>query len=305
MPVVVFGLRSQEKIKMIIINIKGGLGNQMFQYALGRKLSLKTKQQLKLDITTLKRVDSGKDTHRSFTLDAYTIEKNIAADREINRLKYPFGIISKGIQWFRLKMLGQTHTGFERNILSKTGSMYLDGYWQSPKYFEDIRNVLLEDFQLTAPLSKTVVSYCAKIDHGTSVSVHIRRGDYVKNPRVLKEFGICSKTYYQKAVSYIQEHVTEPSFFIFSDDIAWVKENIPLPDNTKYVSNPALSAEEELILMSRCSHNIIANSTFSWWGAWLNQNREKIVIAPTPWFNKNNHLFKDLIPDSWIQLPRN
>tara|TARA_B100000745_G_scaffold76795_1_gene46488 strand:+ start:13529 stop:14446 length:918 start_codon:yes stop_codon:yes gene_type:complete len=305
MPAVVFGLRSQEKIEMIIVNVKGGLGNQMFQYALGRKLSLKTKQELKLDITTLKRVDSGKDTHRSFTLDAYTIEKNIATHHEITLLRYPFGIISKGIRWFRLKILGQTHIGFEKNILSKTGSMYLDGYWQSPKYFEDIRDVLLKDFQLTAPTSKIMASYQSEIVKGTPVSVHIRRGDYVKNPRVLKEFGICSQAYYQKAVSYVQEHVTEPSFFIFSDDIAWVKENIPLPESTVYVSDPTLSAEEELILMSSCSHNIIANSTFSWWGAWLNQNQEKIVIAPTPWFNKNNHLFQDLIPDSWIQLPRN
>ncbi|MBF05403.1 alpha-1,2-fucosyltransferase [bacterium] len=305
MRAVVFGLRNQKKNKMIILNLKGGLGNQLFQYAFGRKLALKNGSALKLDIDGLERANAVGDIYRPFSLGHFAVVKEIATTEEVRRFKYPYGIFSKLWRFVRFRILKKTNTQWDPKHINKTGDMYLDGYWQSPKYFEDIRDVLLKELRLTAAVSKIMTSYQLKIAAGTSVSVHIRRGDYVKNPRVLKEFGICSLGYYKKAISYIQEHVTEPSFFIFSDDIAWAKENIPLSDNTTYVSDPALSTEEELVLMSNCSHNIIANSTFSWWGAWLNQNLEKIVVAPTPWFNKNNHLFKDLIPDSWIQLPRN
>lgn len=290
---------------MIIVNLKGGLGNQMFQYALGRKLSLKNKDKLKLDTYGLERANEVGDIYRPFALDAYNIQKNIARTDEVRNLKYPFGLVLKGLRWFRFKILHQTHTGFEPGILNETGSIYIDGYWQSPKYFDDIRDILLKDYTLVTPVSNAVTTYTEMLSIENSVSVHIRRGDYVTNPRVLKEFGICSEEYYQKAISYIQANVVNPSFFVFSDDIQWVKENLELPNNTVYVSDDRLTATEELILMSTCAHNIIANSSFGWWGAWLNQNTEKIVVAPTPWFNKNNHLYKDLIPESWVTLPRN
>lgn len=290
---------------MIIVNLKGGLGNQMFQYALGRKLSIQNKSELKLDTSGLERANAVGDIYRPFSLDAYTIQKSIANEHEIKKLKYPFGIVSKGFRWINLRILKNTHTAFEPKILKKSGDIFLDGYWQSPRYFDDIRDILLKDYTLKTPVSNTIAEYIKMIAIEGSVSIHIRRGDYATNPRVLKEFGLCSEAYYQKAISYIQANVTNSSFFVFSDDIAWVKKNLELPDNTTYVSGPKLAAEEELILMSTCAHNIIANSSFSWWSAWLNQNPEKIVIAPTPWFNKKNHLYKDLIPNTWITLPQN
>tara|TARA_A100001015_G_scaffold236830_1_gene269200 strand:- start:874 stop:1788 length:915 start_codon:yes stop_codon:yes gene_type:complete len=290
--------------KMIIVNLKGGIGNQMFQYALGRKLSIQNEEELKLDITGLEKANVVGDIYRPFALDAYAVQKSFADASEINKLKYPLGIVSRFLRWFTFKILRQTHVGFEPDILNETGSFYIDGFWQSPKYFDDIRDVLLKDCTLVTPVSDAVTKYTEMLSIENSVSIHIRRGDYVTNPRVLKEFGMCSEVYYQKATSYFQENLVNPSFFVFSDDIQWVQEHLELPDNTMYVSDQKLTAEEELILMSTCAHNIIANSSFSWWGAWLNQNPEKIVIAPTPWFNKNDHLYKDLIPQSWITLPR-
>lgn len=288
---------------MIIVNLKGGIGNQMFQYALGRKLALKNNDMFKLETDGLARANDVGDIYRPFSLDAFQIEKNIATPEEVRALKYPYGIISKGLRWFNFKILKRTHTMFEPAALNQTGDIFLDGYWQSPLYFENIRDTLLAEFQLNTPRSAAVEKYKAEIDKRNSVSIHVRRGDYVKNPQVQKEFGICTANYYSAAVAHITEHVADPTFFVFSDDMAWVKEHLPLPTSAVFVRDPDLRDVEELALMSMCGHNIIANSTFSWWGAWLNANPNKVVVAPTPWFD-NDKYDPSLLPDSWIQLPK-
>ncbi len=289
---------------MIITNLKGGLGNQMFQYALGRKISLENKCELKLDICGLETANKVGDIYRSFDLDAFNIKNVCATLNEINNLKYPFGLFSKIVRKFRFKILRQTYTGWEPNILNKTGNMYLDGFWQSPKYFNDIREVILKDFSLKLPISASMQLWTNKIQETNSVSIHVRRGDYVSNPRVQNEFGTCSENYYKAAISHLKQNYEDLRFFVFSDDIEWVQRNLELPANTTLVSDKVLTAPEELTLMSKCSHNIIANSSFSWWGAWLNTNPNKVAIAPTPWFNMKDHIYKDLIPNTWIALLR-
>jgi hypothetical protein len=288
---------------MIILNLKGGVGNQMFQYAFGRKLSQKNDDVMKLEVDGLARANAVGDIYRDFALDAFAIDNTIATADEVRKLKYPYGVLSKGLRWFKAKILKQTNNGYMPQALNQTGDLFLDGYWQSPLYFADIRDTLLTEFQLSKPLSPAVSSYQAQMAGCASASIHVRRGDYAKNPQVLKEFGVCEASYYQLAVEQMESQVLNPVFFVFSDDIAWVKENLSLPSSAVFVQEPTLRDVEELALMSMCAHNIIANSTFSWWAAWLNQNPDKVVVAPTPWY-ETARFDAHLIPSSWIQLPK-
>jgi hypothetical protein len=288
---------------MIILNLKGGVGNQMFQYAFGRKLALQNEDVLKLEVEGLARANEVGDIYRAFALDAFAIDNTIATAEEVRKLKYPYGIVSKGLRWFRAKVLKQTNNGYMPHALNQTGDLFLDGYWQSPRYFSDIRDTLLAEFQLRTPLSAAVSAYKEQMSNSNSVSIHVRRGDYTKNPQVKKEFGICEASYYQRAVAHVEQALANPTFFIFSDDIDWVKEHISLPASAVFVQDPTLRDVEELSLMSMCAHNIIANSTFSWWAAWLNQNPDKVVVAPTPWY-ETARFDAHLIPSSWIQLPK-
>ncbi len=288
---------------MIIVNIKGGLGNQMFQYALGKHLTLKNNDELKLDTDSLSRANEIGNIYRPFALEAFNIKKEIATTEEILPLKYPHGILSKGWRWFSFKILRRFNVLFNPSVLNWTGNIYLDGFWQSPNYFEDIRDVLLKEFTLTAPLSSETADFAKIISEGSAVSIHVRRGDYATNARVMKEFGVCSTEYYQKAMEKIETAIDSPTYFVFSDDIEWVKENLPVGESAVYIQGIRITDTEEMVLMSKCKHNIIANSSFSWWGAWLNQNPDKIVVAPTPWFETQPY-DKDLIPKSWTQLQK-
>jgi hypothetical protein len=289
---------------MIITALKGGLGNQMFQYALGRTLSLKNNDTLKLDTTGLSRANEVGDIYRPFALNAFAIEASIATPEESLRLKYPYGALSKAWRKFEFKILRRQHVGFEPSMLKKQGDLYLDGYWQSPKYFESIRPTLLKEFTLRTPMSSSAESMTIRMGSPSSVSVHIRRGDYVANPKVAASYGPCTETYYKNAVAEITKHVLSPTWFVFSDDIEWVKEHLSFPGTVIYVSGEAANDQEELLLMAACAHNVIANSSFSWWGAWLNQNPEKIVVAPSPWFDTRPQDHADLLPSSWTRIPK-
>jgi hypothetical protein len=288
--------------RMIIVNIKGGLGNQMFQYALGRKLALQNNDELKLDIAQVSNTNVA-DTYRPFRLRAFNISATEAAGKDSERFRYPYGKVSWALEKFRTKILRQFNTGFEPAILQKKGNIYLDGYFQSPKYFDDIRDVLLQDFTLKAALGTDAATFADMMD-GNAVSLHVRRGDYVSNPKVQKLYGSCSLAYYKAAIEEIKKEILTPVWFIFSDDIAWVKQNLPLPDSSVFIEGKEITDAEELLLMSHCAHNVIANSSFSWWGAWLNRNPEKTVIAPTPWFDYDPDFTSDILPTTWKQLPK-
>jgi hypothetical protein len=141
-----------------------------------------------------------------------------------------------------------------------------------------------------------------QIGRVNAVSLHVRRGDYVKNPKTTATHGLCSLDYYHTAIRYIYETVEQPYFFIFSDDMAWVKEHLKIDAPCQYVDhNQGKESFNDMHLMSLCKHHIIANSSFSWWGAWLNSSPEKIVIAPNKWFANQNNI-KDLLPNDWVTL---
>jgi hypothetical protein len=288
---------------MIIVELIGGLGNQMFQYALGRKLALSNKTTLKFDIQQLgwnRRLKIKKHiagflniemvTPRVYGLGVFDIEENFTNKKEIRKLN--LSLVSEPGGAF----------SFYPEILRAKGGCYLRGFWQAEEYFKDIREVLQKDFRLKDQFSIDDLDIAKEIKACEAVSLHIRRGDYVKIDAINKVHGTCSSKYYVKAADYINEKIANAKFFIFSDDIEWAKENLNFENPTTFVSNGKLKEYEELILMSFCKHHIIANSSFSWWGAWLNPNQGKIVIAPKKWLSDSSIDTHDLIPENWIRL---
>lgn len=295
----------------VITRLEGGLGNIMFQYALGRYLSLKNGARLKFDVSSCK-VNLLGDYSLSLELFNINIEENIATDKEIKLFEWYK--IKSGRQWFLYnlffadtnKYIKEKWFHFDPEILKLRGDIYLNGWWQTEKYFNTIREQLLNDFTVREPLSGRNKYFSEKITATNSISIHFRRLDYVKNKKTRNYHGELSKEYYKEALGIIVSKVKNPVFFIFSDDPLWVQENISFPLETVYVlgNDPMESPHEDMRLMSLCKHNIIANSSFSWWGAWLNQNKEKIVIAPNVWLaegsKKNNS--KDVVPENWVTL---
>ena len=287
---------------MLIIKLKGGLGNQLFQYAFGRLIALRRGEDLKLDKDIL---GQRGDTYRAYGLDNFNIRAEIASREEVLKVKYPYGLISKALRFFKAKFLRIFHIGFEARML-KTKARYLEGFFQSYKYLESIRRELLEEITLKdKSFELKYFAILQEIKTSESVALHIRRGDYVNNPATKKAHFICDLSYYQKAINLIKEKLNEknltPKFFVFSDDINWAKENFKLFDFI-FVSRPEFLDPEELILMSKAKHNIISNSSFSFWSAWLNSNPEKIVIAPALWNRKYRRAYKDLIPEDWLRV---
>lgn len=281
---------------MIIVKLKGGLGNQLFQYAFGRLVAFNRKERLKLDKDIL---GERADVYRDYGLDNFNIDAEIANKEEIKKFKYPFGIFSKLWCFLKERIFGIYYIGYEPKLLESRVS-YFDGYFQSFKYLDQIRDVLLKEITLVKPLEDKYGELLKKILYLNSASIHIRRGDYIvgNNKKVWQTFGL---EYYKEALDVISKKVIDPVFFVFSDDIEWVKENLKI-DEAFFVSSPLTKDYEEIILMSKCKHNIIANSSFSFWGAWLNQNPNKNVIAPKKWCNKFIKEYKDLAPKEWIKI---
>lgn len=292
---------------MIIVKLIGGLGNQLFQYAVGRHLAMLNNTELKLDITGFKEYK----LHR-YSLSHFNIIENFATPKEVARLqKYKRKL---GRKWFLYnkfiadenKYAQERQFHFDPRILDIRGEVYLDGFWQTEKYFRDIEDIVREEITVKMPLAGKDAVIAQEIAASTSVSMHVRRGDYVTNELTNAYHGTCGLDYYHKAVSLIVENVSNPHFFIFSDDHAWVKENIILEYPITYVDhNDASKNYEDLRLMSLCKHFIIANSSFSWWGAWLSQNSNKVVIGPTKWFSnpkKKTTDTSDVLPATWTKI---
>lgn len=287
---------------MIIVRICGGLGNQMFQYAIAKSLALKNNDIFKLDLSFFQR-----QSLRKYELNSFNIEENIASKEECEKLRGKERFFDKMLKKLKLPLVRpetyvqeKQKTLFEENFSQLSGDLYLDGYWQNEKYFSDIRGELLVDFIPAKNLSNEYQIYFTAIVNSKSVSLHVRRGDYINDAHTNSVHGVCGIDYYKKAVNCIRSHVTSPSFYIFSDDMAWCEENFDFVENKIFVKNTK-SALEDLELMKHCDHNIIANSSFSWWGAWLNENAAKIVLSPKQWIKNNTQNLK-WVPDSWTQL---
>ena len=278
----------------------------MFQYAAGRRLAHVLGTELKLDI-------SGYENYnlRKYELGSFNILENFASPQEVKTLtSQKNGALAGLVRCLlrRPKDLAPSHIResyfhFDSEILNLPNNIYLDGYWQSEKYFNDIEDVIRKEFAITVPQTGENQKMAELISSRESVSLHVRRRDYVSDLQTSKVHGTCGLDYYARAITEICSMVDKPYFFVFSDDPEWSKANLYISHPVIFVDhNNAFTSYEDLRLMSRCRHHIIANSSFSWWGAWLNPGSDKIVIAPERWFNKEDIDTTDLLPESWIRL---
>jgi hypothetical protein len=287
---------------MIVVNIMGGLGNQLFQYAFGRALAIKNNCQLKLDISSY-----NNDPLRDYNLRAFSICENLANVHECNLLK------GGNLSFFQklMKEITSRNTYYvEKNFrynheLTKiTNPAYILGYWQSEKYFKEIEDIIRNEFTIVTPPSKQNRELINKIINENAISIHVRRGDYVNDKHTNQVHGVCSLSYYYEAIELMNSKNSNPVFYIFSDDIEWAKKNLLFKKEKIFIDFNDKSNYEDMRLMSNCKHHIIANSSFSWWGAWLNNSKSKIVIAPKIWFNNSdwNNQTTDLIPPEWLRI---
>lgn len=287
---------------MIIIKLKGGLGNQMFQYACGRHLAQKHGDVLRLDLEWYQPggVAAG-DTARSYALDSFLISSHAASKEDILRVRGRQSRIGTVIKKIVRKLIPVKSYVFDPAVLEQKGDVYLDGYFQSERYFKDSEPIIRNEFRLRNAFGEAAYAIAQDIDRSDAVALHVRRGDYVSNKNAQAFHGSCSPDYYREAISLIAKRVDAPTFFVFSDDVDWVKGHIEIP-NAVYVSRKEIADTEELILMSKCKHAIIANSSFGWWGAWLNENPNKTVIAPKQWVADPQVNTVDAVPAEWIRL---
>jgi hypothetical protein len=290
---------------MIIVALNGGLGNQMFQYAFGRRLSMLNNTSLLLDLSWFD--DMGKDTPRKYVLDSFNIEAKIATQAEVRKLKRNetqlHNILYRIRKRFLPYQLGSSIVEqaplFDRSVLDYSGDYYFDGYWADFRYFEDISEIIFSDFTFQENYHAERQDMFETIRSTNSVSLHIRRGDYASSASVQKYHGLLPLNYFESSMSQIAALVGDPHIFLFSDDLEWVKKNLSVPFPHTFVeASPPGSEPIDLKLMSTCKHNIISNSTFSWWAAWLNENPSKVVIAPPQWSVVVPDTAK-IIPNTW------
>lgn len=297
---------------MIIVKLGGGLGNQLFQYAFARSVSSRLKTDFRIDRISFKNYYK----FHKYSLNHFNIKDQPAKNsdffglvwfRNQNRIFGPF------YKYLRLKSkimpfyYPEQMFHFDPRVFKKDG-IYFDGGWVTEKYFKDIEPELRKELTLKEPLSSYSQDILEEIKNSKAVSIHVRRTDYITGATFSDTniiFTPCSMEYYKEAIDYVKKHEPNPHFFVFSDDYEWAHENFKsLPYPVTCVKNTAEKNYEDLTLMSRCKHNIIANSTFSWWGAWLNNNKDKIVVAPKKWFTtqKTTTNTKDIIPESWVKM---
>jgi len=287
---------------IVITKLYGGLGNQMFQYAAAKSIAIEARKDFRIDTRSLTQ-----SKERQFRLAHAGLSIPEASEADLHpffneTFTAKFRRVLGRPKYKIFKQNEQSYFEFNPEIArTRTFGVYLDGYWQNPLYFEKTSSTLRNDFSLDA----------AKLNHPellkdisdkNSVAVHVRRGDFL-NPETNKIHGTLPLEYYKQAVEMISGSVRDPFFYFFSDDIAWCRTNFT-GVNFIFASNPSHSEVDDLCLMKSCKHQIIANSTFSWWGAWLNTNPDKIVIAPKNWFAYTpwNLRAAPLVPLPWIRI---
>ena len=288
-------------MNQVIVCLEGRCGNQLFQYAAARAVAIKNNSELIID--TRMTTDAGGQWQ--YSLNHFNISARIAKPSELpphrsKKIRYrlwrKYGNNPKYIKEHGHNIRNNEH------VYSASANSYLEGYFQSEKYFIDISKIIRKELTIITPPLQYNKIMLDRIVNENAISLHVRRGDYLL-PHWSRWFAKCGNDYYNAAISYITRYIKSPIFYIFSDDPKWVKGNIQ-------INYPVIVSEnnqndlhyEDLRLMSSCKHNIIANSTFSWWGAWINTNPDKIVIAPQSWYSSTGPENPDIVPQSWIRL---
>jgi len=285
----------------IVTRVFGGLGNQLFQYAAGRAAALRNGCDLVLDARPFET-----DSLRDYELHHFNIAARIGTDEELppdrtSKIRYLFWKAGRDA---RQRLIREKSLKFDQRVLGVSANAIIDGYWQCERYFADHAQQIREDLTIKAPASDRNRQWLDRISARNTVSVHIRRGDYVSVKKNQTVFAVCKPEYYRNAAETLRRLVGDDiEFLAFSDDPDWVARKITLPGTLHVIRhNSGDRAFEDLRLMSACRHHIIANSSFSWWGAWLNPSAKKIVIAPRRWFVEYDDRSRDIVPKSWARI---
>lgn len=280
----------------------------MFQYAIGRALSLRQSTELVLDTGAFSRYNlhNGYELSRIFNISARVANESdfrrVLGWRGYGRIRQ--ALIRRRYSFTRgNRIIVETPHGSQAGISDLPGDCYLSGYWQSEKFFRSYQDQIRADFTFRLPLSPQNQAVYEEIHTCDAISLHVRRGDYVNNQNAVAIYANCPQEYYLKAIDMVASQCANPVLFIFSDDIEWVKEKLKFQLPCEYVfHNTGNESYNDMRLMSECKHNIIANSSFSWWAAWLNSSKDKIIVAPQKWFSTDQFSCRDLIPSEWIRL---
>ncbi len=295
---------------MIVVQIINGFGNQLFQYAAARQVATSLGAPLKLDLSAFQRLDFT----WQYQLDYYNENFEIATEKELFSVADPYIFYTPGFGFTKKLKVPSFHSSthflerstlYQPQIRTISGDHYLEGYFQSINYISEIRTELLKEFKVQ-PRGAIDIALLDKIRLCNSVAVHVRRGDYASNPDINKTYGVCSLAYYQQAIDYIKERVINAQLFVFSNDIDWCRRELKYDLPVTYVSG-SFAPPVDFYLMSSCKHFVIANSTFSWWAAWLGDAPDKIVTEPKSFFANFQHMFPhlpepDLGVEEWIKF---
>lgn len=299
-------MQRDSKMHCVVTRLNGGLGNQMFQYAAGYSLAKRLNVPLKIDISEFETYHL-----RRFELDQLNITAGVATpeelayfithptrfQRKLSRLSLTLGLGFNKIAFKEIKF------SFDDAFDKIQSPAYLNGYWQSEKYFKTVRDSLRGEFCPVAQPGEVSRNILDEVQQSNAISLHIRRGDYISNPAAASVHGVCPLEYYYSAISYLSAQVQNPVFFVFSDDPQWAQDNLKISHPVRFViANGPDRGIEDMLLMQSCHHHIIANSSFSWWAAWLNNRQDKIVIAPRIWLLDSKKDTRDLIPEQWHRI---
>lgn len=295
-------MQNRTEKKAVVVGLSGGLGNQMFQYAAGRALALRLGVPLRVDLSWFICQKA-----RTYALASLAIEAG-TCDAETfvpGFLRIPWDRTIRRIAWKRmgLPVFRERHFHFDPAIKSLGHPAYLDGYWQSELYFSECRDVLLREFCLRDRPPEASRAVADRIASAEAVCVHVRRGDYVSDKLTAEVHGLCTMEYYEKGISLVTQGLKNTHCFVFSDDPAWVRSHFAFEIPMTVVDvNTTADAHWDLHLMSLCRHFVIANSSLSWWGAWLGADPAKRVVAPARWFRNSRNDTRDLVPGSWMRV---
>ena len=292
---------------MIIIKLQGGLGNQLFQWAFGLSKQLKTNCDLKFDANSF-----ASDKLRNLEITHLVDSIAIASKKEIKTTRFENGLLRLLVRklttlinpYYKRKVICEQSYLFDEALDSYThNSNYFEGYWQNEKYFIDYRSQILKSIHFEINTSKKYQDYKSHILDKTknSVAIHVRRGDYINDPNTFEVHGVCSLEYYKNAIQLMKEKYNDVHFYIFSNDLKWCENNFSFTEHKTYIKHTE-TVFEDLELMSLCKGQIIANSSLSWWSAWINQHPNKKIIAPKKWFNKTDIDYSQLVPKNWKKL---
>lgn len=281
-------------VPQVTVHISGGLGNQLFQYAAARSHALRQSAELVLDVSFY---DKGR--HRQFELDQFPIRARIAGSTTRSRWLRPFTELGKSLLRMDQREYNEPHFAFDPSLLERSAPVVLHGYFQSQRYFDEHADSIREELAPPSALDQESQRLAAILTEPGSVSVHVRRGDYITNPKAAQMFHECSPNYYAQA---LERFPRRAPVVVFSDDINWAKQNLRSLQELAFAGMDGPRAGlADLWLMTLAENHVIANSSFSWWGAWLSK-RSGTTIAPRQWFRTTDKDTSDLIPADWIQL---